>query len=75
MRDEIIEIFLDTIEPEEELNLSDGVNLKELGVDSLALLEVVTTIELKYDIEISDEALKAIKTVGDAVACVEGLVK
>ena len=75
MRDEIIEIFLDTIEPEEELNLSDGVTLKELGVDSLALLEVVTTIELKYDIEIPDEALKAIKTVGDAVACVEGLVK
>jgi acyl carrier protein len=39
----------------------------ELDVDSLDLVELVKALEDEYDIQIADEELKPIATVGDAV--------
>ena len=41
--------------------------LKDLGADSMDILELVMAIEQEWDLEIPDEAAEEIKSVGDAV--------
>ena len=41
------------------------------GPDSLDLVDLAMSVEDEFDIELSDEALEKIKTVGDLVAFVE----
>jgi acyl carrier protein len=56
------------------VNLGDS--LDELGLDSLAVVELTFTIEEKFDVEIPFNAnfdIKA-KTVADLIQTVEGLV-
>jgi acyl carrier protein len=40
---------------------------EELDVDSLDLVELIKALEDEYDITISDDELKPVETVGDAV--------
>jgi len=49
--------------------------IHDLGADSLDLAELIFIMEEKFDIEISDEAVKNIVTVGDAVKAVEERIK
>lgn len=51
-----------------EQDVTEQLNLKEdLHADSIAIMEVVLEIEEAFDIEISDEAMENIKTIGDAI--------
>ncbi|MGI5873889.1 MAG: acyl carrier protein [Bacillota bacterium] len=70
---EIIGIFKETIQ-DDDIVIDLDATFKELEIDSLDLLEVVTAIERRYKISISDDALGEIKTAGDAIAYVEKLV-
>jgi len=47
-----------TIEPQMELT-------KDLGLDSLDVLELVSALENQFDIEMSDDVFEAVSTVGD----------
>ena len=47
-------------------------DLKDLGLDSLDLLEIVTEGEEKLSITFEDDELLSFKTVGDVVRCAEG---
>ena len=46
-------------------------NLKDLGLDSLDLLEIVTEGEEKLNIRFDDDELVSFKTVGDVVRSAE----
>jgi len=46
----------------------------ELDVDSLDLVEVVKSLEDRYDVRIADARLKGIASVGDAITLVQELV-
>lgn len=46
----------------------------DLGADSLALVDLAMSVEDEFDIELSDEALEKIKTVGDLVAYIESKI-
>ena len=46
-------------------------NLKDLGLDSLDLLEIVTEGEEKLNIRFEDEELTTFVTIGDVVRCAE----
>lgn len=46
-------------------NFDDSTNIKDLGIDSLDFVEIVTDFEQKFNIEITDEELMEIQTVGD----------
>lgn len=56
----------------EQFNVGvDGVNLEtsfrdDLNADSLDLVELVMALEDEYGLEIEDEDVESIKTVGDA---------
>lgn len=45
----------------------------DLEADSIALFELVMAIEEDFDIEIDDEAIEKISTVGDIVNYLEGI--
>ena len=47
-----------TIEPQMELN-------KDFGLDSLDILELVSTLETRCDVEMSDDVFTTVKTVDD----------
>lgn len=52
--------------------VSEGSSITgELGADSLDLVDLAMSIEDEFDIELSDDALEKIKTVGDLVTYIE----
>ena len=52
--------------------ISEGSSITgELGADSLDLVDLAMSIEDEFDIELSDDALEKIKTVGDLVEYIE----
>ena len=64
-------IICDQLELEEDAVTLDSVLLEDLGADSLDLVDLAMSIEDEFDIELSDEALEKIKTVGDLVSYIE----
>ena len=53
-----------TITPESEI-------IKDLGADSLDVVEMLLDLEKEYGVEISDEQAAELKTVGDIVKLIE----
>ena len=49
-------------ELKEEMNFAD-----DLGIDSLDLAQIIMAVEDEYDIELAEEVLDSVETVGDAV--------
>ncbi|MDD2494053.1 MAG: acyl carrier protein [Tissierellia bacterium] len=47
----------------------------DLEADSIALFELIMAVEEEFDIEIDDEAIEGISTVGDIVNYLEGIVE
>ena len=45
--------------------------IKDLGADSLDIVEVLMNVEDEWDIVIDDDDIPTIKTVGDVVSCIE----
>jgi acyl carrier protein len=46
----------------------------DLDVDSLSMVEVVVAAEERFGVQIPDDEVKGLKTVGDAVAYIERAV-
>jgi acyl carrier protein len=61
------------IEPDKVNPNEDFV--KELGADSLDVIELVMTIEYEFDIDIEDQYASKILTVQDALNHIEGKLK
>ncbi|MGL5540513.1 MAG: acyl carrier protein [Erysipelotrichaceae bacterium] len=71
MFDKIKEVLVDTVNADEEL-ISMEASLKEdLGIDSLAAVELVLELESTFDIRVEDNELMTLKTVKDIVTLVE----
>ncbi len=47
---------------------------ESLDADSLDLVELVMAFEEEFDIEISDEEIEKIKTIGDVVKTIESIL-
>ena len=71
IRDIICEVL--SVEPE-EVNMSTNI-VDDLGADSLDVFQIVMAIEEEYDIEIPQEEVEKMKTVGDAVEAIRAYVK
>lgn len=57
--------------PDDDITALSG--WKELGADSLDVVEVVIAVEEEYDIRVGNEAIDKLKTVGDLVALIDKL--
>ncbi len=71
MFEKIREIICDRLELEEDVVTMDAVLLEDLGADSIDLADLVMSFEDEFDLEISDDDLENIKTVGDIVKYIE----
>jgi acyl carrier protein len=70
---QVIREELDAIKVPGALEASEDQTWQDLDVDSLDLVELVKALEDRFGVSIADGRLKAIKTVGDAVALVQEL--
>lgn len=58
----------DEIKP--EMNI-----IKDLGVDSLKVIEIATAIEQKYKVVVKESQMAKIRTVGESIELVKELLK
>ncbi|MBQ8780317.1 MAG: acyl carrier protein [Oscillospiraceae bacterium] len=69
--DKVKEIIVDQLDVEEEKVVA-GANIQDdLGADSLDVVDLVMSLEEEFDVEIPDDAVEGIKTVGDIVKYIE----
>ncbi len=71
MLDEIREAIAEQLSIPVENITEDTRLIEDLKADSLDIVELVMDLEQRYNIEIPDEELVRIKTVGDIVKFVE----
>lgn len=58
----------------DESEMTKDTSFEELNADSLDIVELVMAIEEEFKLEISDEEVEKIKTVGDVVRYIEAHV-
>ena len=69
--EKVVSIICEQFDLEDsQVTMETGVS-DDLGADSLDLVEVLSAIEYELDVEIPDEALENLKTVGDLVKYIE----
>ncbi len=66
------QILAEQFEVEDAATLNMDTNIAEdLGADSLDVVEVLMSIEDEFEVEIPDEEIENIKTIGDLVTYLE----
>ncbi|MBR2846971.1 MAG: acyl carrier protein [Clostridia bacterium] len=67
MFDKVKNIIMEQLDVEESMVTADTDIRESLGADSLDLVDLAMTIEDEFEVEITDDDIEAIKTVGDLV--------
>ena len=71
IKDKVIEITCENLKVDRS-KVSEATSfIDDLGADSLDIAELVMELEDEFDVDIPEEELANIKTVGDAIAFVE----
>ncbi|MBQ7071577.1 MAG: acyl carrier protein [Ruminococcus sp.] len=73
--DKVSEIIVDQLECEKDEVTMEASITEDLGADSLDVVDLVMSIEESFDVEIPDEDVEGIKTVGDIVKYIESKVE
>ena len=73
--EKIKQIIVEQLSVEADKVLPDASFTEDLGADSLDVVELVMAFEQEFNIEISDESAGKIKTVGDVISHIGGLIK
>jgi acyl carrier protein len=64
-------IMVDQLGVDEDKVTMDASIIDDLGADSLDVVDLIMSLEEEFDIEIPDEDVENIKTVGDIVKYIE----
>jgi acyl carrier protein len=73
-REQLLAMFRETASEVVEKNFShvtDESEIGALGIDSLGLLEIIGSLERRLSIQIPDEGLSGVETLGDLIDEVE----
>ena len=74
MMKEIVELVARVTKiPQNKINLESDL-FSDLGVDSMTGIEIFSAIDKKYNLDVPEEKLKSVKTVGDLVQLVNNLI-
>lgn len=69
--EKVREILCDQLDVGEEDVTMDSSIAEDLGADSLDVVDLIMSLEDEFDLEVPDEQVEAIKTVGDLVRFIE----
>ena len=64
-------MICDQLDLEPETVTEESLIIEDLGADSLDIVDLVMTIEEELGVEVPDEAIEQIRTVGDVVRYIE----
>ena len=67
--------MVEQLDVEEDAVTMEASITEDLGADSLDVVDLVMSIEESFDVEIPDEEVENIKTVGDIVKYIENKVE
>lgn len=56
-------------------DITPETRLEDIGVDSLKAINILFELEEEFDIEIPNELIPEMTTVGDIAVCIEGLLE
>lgn len=73
--DKIKDIIVEQLDVEEDAVTMEASITDDLGADSLDVVDLVMSIEESFYVEIPDEEVENIKTVGDIVKYIENKVE
>lgn len=65
------EIICDQLDIDPENVTEESLIIEDLGADSLDIVDIVMTIEEEFNVEVPDDAIEQIRTVGDVVKYIE----
>ena len=69
--EKVRKIIAENLEIDENTITPESVITDDLGVDSLDVVDLVMSFEDEFGVEIADEAVETIRTVGDIVKYIE----
>ncbi|MBC8610628.1 acyl carrier protein [Massilimaliae timonensis] len=69
--EKVTEILCDQLDVDAEKVTMEASITDDLGADSLDVVDLVMSLEEEFDVEIPDEEVENIKTVGDIVKYIE----
>lgn len=64
-------IICDQLDLDEDKVTMDSTIAEDLGADSLDVVDLIMSLEEEFDIEIPDEQVESIKTIGDIAKYIE----
>lgn len=65
------DILSEQLEVDKEKITLDASIMEDLGADSLDIVDLLMSLEDEYDLEVPDEDVEKIKTVGDLVRYID----
>ncbi len=72
MIEKLKQILKETVDIKTEIEIDENtVILRDLGVDSLDMVELVCAVEDEFDIQIADKKIKSLVTIGDLIDYIE----
>lgn len=69
--EKVREILCEQLDYDEEMITMESSIVDDLGADSLDVVDLIMQLEEEFELEIPDEEIENIKTVGDLVKYVE----
>ena len=69
--EKVRDILADQLDLEEDSITMDSSFIEDLGADSLDLVDLVMSLEDVFGLEVPDDAIETMKTVGDVVRYIE----
>jgi len=69
--DKVKKILVEQLDVEEGAIAPESSIIDDLGADSLDIVDMVMSLEEEFDIEIPDEEIESMRTVGDIVKFIE----
>ena len=73
--DKVKDILVDQLDCEEDKVTMEASITDDLGADSLDIVDLVMSLEEEFEVEIPDDQVENIKTVGDIVKYIEDKVE
>lgn len=70
--EKVKEMLCEQLDVEEDKVALESSIVDDLGADSLDVVDLVMSLEEEFDLEIPDEDVENMKTVGDMVKYIEG---